>query len=63
VANHLPASITFTSAMASMKILILGSGMVAPPCLEYLTRSPENRITLGMIDECAFRELLTMNSV
>ncbi|KAF2646982.1 Saccharopine dehydrogenase [Lophiostoma macrostomum CBS 122681] len=29
------------------KILVLGSGMVAPPCLEYLSRSPRNRITLG----------------
>ncbi|PVH98077.1 Saccharopine dehydrogenase [Periconia macrospinosa] len=30
-----------------MKILVLGSGMVAPPCLEYLSRNPKNQITLG----------------
>jgi hypothetical protein len=30
------------------KILVLGSGMVAPPCLEYLCRDPKNRITLGI---------------
>jgi saccharopine dehydrogenase (NADP+, L-glutamate forming) len=29
------------------KILVLGSGMVASPCLEYLSRNPRNRITLG----------------
>ncbi|KAF2687234.1 saccharopine dehydrogenase [Lentithecium fluviatile CBS 122367] len=30
-----------------MKILMLGSGMVAPPCLECLSRNPRNRITLA----------------
>ncbi|KAI9684117.1 MAG: hypothetical protein M1829_003387 [Trizodia sp. TS-e1964] len=29
------------------KILILGSGMVAPPCLEYLVRNPKNEITIA----------------
>lgn len=31
------------------KILILGSGMVAPPCIEYLSRRPENQITVGEV--------------
>lgn len=29
------------------KILVLRSGIVAPPCLEYISRNPKNRITLG----------------
>ncbi|KAL9126860.1 MAG: hypothetical protein Q9217_004156 [Psora testacea] len=31
----------------SKKVLILGSGMVAPPCVEYLTRNPNNQITIA----------------
>jgi saccharopine dehydrogenase (NADP+, L-glutamate forming) len=30
-----------------MKILVLGSGMVAPPCVEYLSRNTKNGITVG----------------
>ena len=33
----------------SKKILILGSGMVAPPCAEYLTRDPDNQVTIGKL--------------
>ncbi|PQE32642.1 Saccharopine dehydrogenase protein [Rutstroemia sp. NJR-2017a WRK4] len=29
------------------KILVLGSGMVAPPCVEYLMRSPSNQVTIA----------------
>ncbi|KAI9193279.1 Saccharopine dehydrogenase [Polychytrium aggregatum] len=29
------------------KILLLGSGFVAPPCLEYLLRRPENVVTIA----------------
>ncbi|KAJ6187569.1 hypothetical protein N7519_002477 [Penicillium mononematosum] len=29
------------------RILVLGSGMVAPPCIEYLTRSPQNEVAVG----------------
>lgn len=29
------------------KILVLGSGMVAPPCIEYLTRDSRNETTVG----------------
>ncbi|WEW61262.1 hypothetical protein PRK78_006752 [Emydomyces testavorans] len=29
------------------KILVLGSGMVAQPCLEYLIRNPKNELTLA----------------
>lgn len=28
------------------KILVLGSGMVVPPCIEYLTRNSWNEITV-----------------
>ncbi|KAF7445057.1 Saccharopine dehydrogenase [Pyrenophora tritici-repentis] len=34
-------------ANASKKILVLGSGMVAPPCLEYLSRNPINNLTVA----------------
>lgn len=33
------------------KILLLGSGFVAPPCVEYLVRKPENKVTIGMFTE------------
>jgi saccharopine dehydrogenase (NADP+, L-glutamate forming) len=33
------------------KILVLGSGMVARPCVEYLTRNPINEITVGKNNE------------
>ena len=39
--------------MAIKKILVLGSGMVARPCVEYLIRNPENEVTIGVI-LCAF---------
>ncbi|CAG7962450.1 unnamed protein product [Penicillium nalgiovense] len=29
------------------RILVLGSGMVAPPCIEYLTRNPQNEVTVA----------------
>ncbi|KAJ5927670.1 Saccharopine dehydrogenase [Penicillium verrucosum] len=29
------------------RILVLGSGMVAPPCIEYLTRNPHNEVTVA----------------
>ncbi|CAI6238301.1 unnamed protein product [Periconia digitata] len=29
------------------RILVLGSGMVAPPCIEYLARNPNNTITVA----------------
>ena len=31
----------------SKKILVLGSGAVARPCVEYLVRNPHNKITVG----------------
>ncbi|KAL8975339.1 MAG: hypothetical protein Q9197_000417 [Variospora fuerteventurae] len=33
--------------MADIKILVLGSGMVAPPCVEYLLRNTKNHITIA----------------
>lgn len=33
--------------MAYNKILVLGSGMVAAPCVEYLLRNEKNHITIG----------------
>ncbi|KAI9717763.1 MAG: hypothetical protein M1812_004492 [Candelaria pacifica] len=31
----------------SKKILVLGSGAVAPPCVDYLTRNPNNLVTVA----------------
>ncbi|KAI9700669.1 MAG: hypothetical protein M1836_002038 [Candelina mexicana] len=31
----------------SKKILVLGSGAVAPPCVDYLTRNPNNQVTVA----------------
>ena len=33
--------------MSSIRILVLGSGMVAPPCVQYLLRNEQNNITVG----------------
>lgn len=33
--------------MAVTKILVLGSGMVARPCVEYLLRDPKNNVTIA----------------
>ncbi|KAF9929353.1 saccharopine dehydrogenase (NADP+, L-glutamate-forming), partial [Modicella reniformis] len=33
--------------MTTKQILLIGSGYVAEPCLEYLNRRPENRITIA----------------
>ncbi len=35
--------------MAVTKILVLGSGMVARPCVEYLVRDPKNNVTVGKL--------------
>lgn len=35
--------------MALTKILVLGSGMVARPCVEYLVRNPKNNVTIGKV--------------
>lgn len=32
----------------SRKILLLGSGFVAAPFVEYVLRRPENKLTIGM---------------
>lgn len=34
--------------MTTVSILVLGSGLVARPCIEYLLRSPKNRVTVGV---------------
>ena len=34
-------------SVQSKKILVLGSGMVAAPCVEYLTRNSNNQVTVG----------------
>lgn len=33
--------------MAPTKILVLGSGLVAKPCVDYLHRNTENHLTVG----------------
>lgn len=33
--------------MAQKKILVLGSGLVAKPCVDYLLRNPDNELTVG----------------
>ena len=39
--------ISYLSNMTATKILVLGSGMVARPCVEYLVRNPKNQVTIG----------------
>lgn len=33
--------------MSQKKILVLGSDMVAKPCVDYLLRDPNNNLTVG----------------
>ena len=42
----------------SRKILLLGSGFVAGPCLEYLARNPKNKITVGILHRSGIVYLL-----
>lgn len=42
---------TFTNGTGSIKnILLIGSGFVVPPCLDYLARKKENHITIASLD-------------
>ena len=38
-----------TVIMPGINILILGSGMVAPPCVKYLLHNEKNKITVGKL--------------
>lgn len=40
--------------MITTKILVLGSGMVARPCVEYLVRDAKNEVTIGESTLCFF---------
>ena len=42
-----PRSSVYFPIMSNTCILILGSGLVAPPCVEYLLRNEKNHITVG----------------
>lgn len=33
--------------MSDISILLLGSGAVAGPCVDYLLRNPRNKLTIG----------------
>lgn len=37
--------------MTEKKILVLGSGMVAKPCVDYLLRNGSNSLTVGQYAE------------
>lgn len=39
--------------MSGKKILVLGSGMVARPCVEYLSRNTGNMVTVGEYVLCS----------
>ena len=34
--------------MANSRVLVLGSGLVARPCVEYILRNKKNIVTIGM---------------
>lgn len=53
-----------TVIMPGINILILGSGMVAPPCVKYLLRNEKNKITVGKLNLSDLLERLTwLNSL
>lgn len=35
--------------MSTNKILVLGSGLVAKPCVDYLLRDERNKLTIGSL--------------
>ena len=41
-------SLDGNDSLTDRKILLLGSGFVAKPTLDYLARDPKNHITVGM---------------
>lgn len=47
--SHKSSHLTITSppTMSQKKILVLGSGMVAKPCVDFLLRDINNRLTIG----------------
>lgn len=46
----------------TVKILVLGSGMVAPPCVEFLVRQPTNLVTVGTPSLAVSRRRLLLRS-
>lgn len=38
--------------MNEKKVLVLGSGMVAKPCVDYLLRDANNKLTIGKQTLC-----------
>lgn len=57
-----PVSISKQRIMTQKKVLVLGSGMVAKPCVNYLLRDPRNSLTIGIfrhpsqkLIDCQFR--------
>ena len=49
--------------MAAIKILVLGSGMVARPCVEYLVRDPKNHVTVGKLAHYSLRWMTLLRAV
>lgn len=45
--------------MAGKKILVLGSGMVTKPCVDYLLRNEENKLTIGVLPCSTARDIIS----
>lgn len=42
--------------MAPKKILVLGSGLVARPCVDYLVRRADNEVTVGALTAIVWQQ-------
>lgn len=49
--------------MAVIKILVLGSGMVARPCVEYLVRDSKSHVTVGGLVHYLVCRMTLLNNV
>lgn len=49
IAQSTQQTYSATVIMPGINILILRSGMVAPPCSKYLLRNEKNKITVGKL--------------
>jgi len=51
------------SCASKKKILLLGSGFVARPCVEYIVKNPTNLLTIGKLMELDVKTVLTVRQL
>jgi len=52
-----------SSGASKRRILLLGSGFVARPCVEYIVKNPTNILTIGKLVELDIKRVLTVRQL